>query len=776
MIQVDRNSGAGTSGGGLTVQAGGAVSGGNNYNGGNLTLASGVATGTGTSSITFQTASAGASGTADATPTTKMTILGNGNVGIGTTAPGAALTVQGSGTYVAQVNNQVPNNASYNAQISFQTNRMTVGYMAASPLTNGNAGVISTTKNLELLSSQPGTNVILGTNNLERMRVDQNGNVGIGSTSPAGNLDVAGTICLNGANCISSWPGGSWNTSGTNSYVASGNIGIGTATPAADLSLGGALNRVIQVDRNIGAGTSGGGLTVQAGGAISGGTNYNGGNLTLASGVATGTGTSSINFQTASAGASGTADATPTTKMTILGNGNVGVGTTNPSAPFQVNTATAGSLTAMVLAAPDSTATNQVYLDFRPRNGLGAGSRIAGYGQGYSSTGLYFSSMYGGQTTESMRLDITGALGIGTTNPAARLDIRYATPATYTTVSSAVLPTDTTINVVSTAGYPPQGTLLINGEVISYTVPPSATSFDFVSRGQFGTTAKSFVGGETVEIYLLAARSAAATPKMVVTGSGKVGINTATPVNSLDVNGGAAMGSYAGTMKAPGNGLIVSGNVGIGTTSPNGILHVAGATTILGAGEGATPSAATVRGANGAGTDISGADLTIQAGLGTGTGTSGSLVFQTATASGTVAGTTTANTPTTRMTITSAGNVGIGSNNPTSTLVVSGAARNAASVLNSTSTIDFATGNLQYTTASCGAYTLYNVKDGGSYTFTVKGTSSTTCSFTAYSDAGTSALTVHMPPGHTATTTNTHTMYGFLVIASDVYVSWTPGY
>ena len=40
------------------------------------------------------------------------------------------------------------------------------------------------------------------------------------------------------------------------------------------------------------------------------------------------------------------------------------------------------------------------------------------------------------------------------------------------------------------------------------------------------------------------------------------------PVNKLDVNGSAAFGSYAGTA-APANGIIVSGQVGIGTSSPN---------------------------------------------------------------------------------------------------------------------------------------------------------------------------------------------------------------
>ncbi len=50
-----------------------------------------------------------------------------------------------------------------------------------------------------------------------------------------------------------------------------------------------------------------------------------------------------------------------------------------------------------------------------------------------------------------------------------------------------------------------------------------------------------------------------------------------TAVNKLDVEGAAAIGAdYAGTNTAPFNGLIVQGNVGIGTPTPSQALEVAG--------------------------------------------------------------------------------------------------------------------------------------------------------------------------------------------------------
>lgn len=56
--------------------------------------------------------------------------------------------------------------------------------------------------------------------------------------------------------------------------------------------------------------------------------------------------------------------------------------------------------------------------------------------------------------------------------------------------------------------------------------------------------------------------------------TGLVGIDISPPRNPLDVNGGVAIGSYAGNFLAPTNGLIVSDNVGIGTITPGGKLTI----------------------------------------------------------------------------------------------------------------------------------------------------------------------------------------------------------
>lgn len=99
-----------------------------------------------------------------------------------------------------------------------------------------------------------------------------NGNVGIGK-QPSYQLDVSGTLnagqfCINGSNCISSWPSSNTNTnsssgsspwvqSGGNVYYNSGNVGVNITNPTSPLHIKGTgayLVPVVQVD--------GGGLIV----------------------------------------------------------------------------------------------------------------------------------------------------------------------------------------------------------------------------------------------------------------------------------------------------------------------------------------------------------------------------------------------------------------------------------------------------------------------------------------------------------------------------------
>ena len=67
------------------------------------------------------------------------------------------------------------------------------------------------------------------------------GNVGIGTTDPAGTLDVSGDLCISGS-CRSSWGTVSnlWSENGSDIYYNDGNVGIGTISPINKLDIEGA--------------------------------------------------------------------------------------------------------------------------------------------------------------------------------------------------------------------------------------------------------------------------------------------------------------------------------------------------------------------------------------------------------------------------------------------------------------------------------------------------------------------------------------------------------
>jgi hypothetical protein len=114
--------------------------------------------------------------------------------------------------------------------------------------------------------------------------------------------------------------------------------------------------------------------------------------------------------------------------------------------------------------------------------------------------------------------------------------------------------------------------------------------------------------------------------------------------------------------------------------------------------------------------------------------------------------------------------VGIGTNTPSSKLEINGSATNSTAYnANASTTIDFSQSNLAYTTASAGSFIINNIKDGGTYTLAVQGSTSGTSSFAS------SGFTFYSN-NNGATTANKQTLYTFIVMGTKVYFYMTTGF
>ena len=145
----------------------------------------------------------------------------NGNIGIGTIDPDYKLTV-GQGAV---------NNTNY-----VEINSATWGGVLFHGGGRGGSIVYNHTNNYMHFGTSPGN----GTGPWERMRIDSNGNIGIGTTSPADALDVNGDIRIRGANIRDA--GGTSRITFTN-----GNIGIGTSSPERNLDVVGTGETYLRV-------------------------------------------------------------------------------------------------------------------------------------------------------------------------------------------------------------------------------------------------------------------------------------------------------------------------------------------------------------------------------------------------------------------------------------------------------------------------------------------------------------------------------------------------
>lgn len=313
----------------------------------------------------------------------------------------------------------------------------------------------------------------------ERMRITGTGDVGIGTSSPSVKLEVNGSVrfvdsSAAGPDLLFGNVGGGTsinNVANARTYIGayetvftnydnssewmridtSGNVGIGTLSPVSKLHLSGTGNTVLTIQDNAGG--------VAVADFVTGA-----GTQRIIGGLG---GTNNLGFYTAS-----------TERMRIDSSGNVGIGTSSPTALLTVSNGGAAGY------------------EVNPTGGVGGGATVVTYNRNtsaYTSLTTYSSTMtwYANGSTRAMDLDSSGNLLVGGTTAVAKLTVT--------------------------------GNIATN----------SAQSYIYSNGGSGSSVQSGFFldgSGNTLQMFTNT------TERMRITSAGNVGIGTSSPANKLDVS------------------------------------------------------------------------------------------------------------------------------------------------------------------------------------------------------------------------------------------------
>ncbi|MFA6454341.1 MAG: peptidase G2 autoproteolytic cleavage domain-containing protein [Patescibacteria group bacterium] len=528
-----------------------------------------------------------ASTTGGTATSTFMTVLANGNVGIGTANPTTKLEVSGAISASSYINSSTF--VSGNSAVVAGTSGMYYSILAS-----GNYGFGAATslgaRPLTLASGNAATYtdgyINFSTAGLERMRVSSDGNVGIGTTTPAWNLQIASSTktqfalsdmsaAANQKHWVLSSMGGSLyiatssDALATSTFTAlsinsNGYIGIGTTSPSKLLSVNG--NAYVTG-------------TLQVGPYTLPNTDGSDGQVlkTNAAGVLT------WSADNSAAGASGVGWASSTldtTSIYFTGSGKVGIGTTTPNSLFHI----AGPTPKFTLSDTS------------------AGANLKHWFMQSSGGSLYFATTSDALVdsgTRALTINSLGYVGIGTSSPQTALHIGTASSTMISQYGNSLMVSGE-LEVAGSAylgamEFPTDGGAIswidmavsgsvATGTIESYTARIGGTDILTVyaeadgylggvtpssSRVGIGTTSPfarlSIAGAGTGTGYAFAVSDIASTTRFVIQDNGYVGIGTTSPSQKLSTDGLMYIGG-TGTSTIE-NNLHVRGNlqVGLGT-------------------------------------------------------------------------------------------------------------------------------------------------------------------------------------------------------------------
>ncbi|UMX47940.1 MAG: NYN domain-containing protein [Candidatus Nealsonbacteria bacterium DGGOD1a] len=480
----------------------------------------------------------------------------------------------------------------------------------------------------------PGLNsVAVSASSTEVMRIDASGNVGIGTTSPAGRLDVLGLSTAYPSATVTAgdlvvdttnktvYVGKQSNASGDNSifavrdriginklyvssqadiasYFSSGNVGIGTTAPLSKLSVGDAGS--VNYNMSVSSGANGAIYANSSSGYGVYGTTLSGVGIY---GYSAGSGTGGL-FSSASG------------YGLIVSTGNVGIGTATPLYSLDVRT------------------TNSVTSGQHPianfYNSSGGAGVLVGWNADGSAVNAGFIRSVGslpfylGTTNSAQAVTIldNGNVGIGTTSPGSKLTVRGATAYTSTSDAATLLKLESSLDQYPT--FP--------GATVGLQLNPRGTVGENMGNRIVSEYSSDSYRGYDLHFQVTTAPGVWANLMKIDGITGNVGIGTTAPETALDVVGAVRSNTYL-----QGNGAIVYGTLGLYYGASELGRYSFGATTPLGA-----------------------MPLSLVSGDGA-TYTDGYINFQTAGSE--------------RVRIDSAGNVGIGTTSPEVKLDVVGVAR-----------------------------------------------------------------------------------------------------